>query len=133
MPHAMQDAAQPTATQLLFMELRVGLARSAIQSCLVINGIAAIAVLLFIAILVSSPAPTAARVDVNLVKWSVAAFGSGIVLAGITFVNAYIAHGALASGRSGALGDVIRRLGLCLILASLALFLAGLAIVVAAL
>jgi hypothetical protein len=69
---------------------------------------------------------------VALLKWSVAAFGAGVVLAGITFVNAYIAHGALASGRSSAVGEVIRRLGLCLILASLALFLLGLGIAVAA-
>lgn len=128
----MRDMVQPNALQLLFAELRVALARSAIQSCLIINGAAAIVMLVFIGILVSSPALTAARVDVPVLKWSVAAFGAGVALAAITFVNAYVAHGALASGRSSAFGEVIRRLGLCLILASLVLFLLGLAVAVAA-
>jgi hypothetical protein len=37
---------QPGALQLLFIELRVGLARSAIQSALLLNGAAAIALLM---------------------------------------------------------------------------------------
>jgi hypothetical protein len=43
----------------------------------------------------------------------------------MTFVNAYIAQGAIASGRSSAFGTVMRRLGLSLIVASLLMFLAG--------
>ena len=53
-------------------------------------------------------------------------------LAGMTFVNAYIAQGAIASGRSSAFGNVMRRLGLSLIVASLLLFLAAVGLVVSA-
>jgi hypothetical protein len=52
----MQDTVQSSALQLLFIELRVALARSAIQSCLPVNGGASIAVLLFLGNLRSSPA-----------------------------------------------------------------------------
>jgi hypothetical protein len=50
----------------------------------------------------------------------------------MTFVNAYVAQGAIASGRSSAFGNAMRRLGLSLIVASLLLFLAGIALVVLA-
>jgi len=53
-------------------------------------------------------------------------------IASMTFVNAYIAQGAIASGRSSALGTVMRRLGLSLIVASLLLFLAGVGLAVTA-
>ena len=43
----MQEAAPTSPLQLLFIELRVGLARSAIQSALLLNGAGAIVVLLF--------------------------------------------------------------------------------------
>ena len=59
-------------------------------------------------------------------------FGLGMFLAGITFVNAYIAQGAIASGRSGAFGTAMRRLGLGLIVASFLLFLAGVGLAVSA-
>ena len=51
------------ALQLLFIELRVGLARSAIQAGMVLNGLAAIVVLAFLASLVSAPAGGALRAD----------------------------------------------------------------------
>jgi hypothetical protein len=47
-------------------------------------------------------------------------------------VNAYVAQGAIASGRSSAFGNTMRRLGLSLIVISLLLFLAGIALVVLA-
>jgi hypothetical protein len=128
----MQDAAQAKALQLLFIELRVGLARSAIQASLIVNGGAAVAVLLFLAQVLSSPAPPSLGVNLALLKGSLAVFGAGLVLAGITFVNAYVAQGALASGQSSAFGDAIRRFGLVLIVASLLSFLLGLILVVAA-
>ena len=65
-------------------------------------------------------------------KWALALFGLGMFLAGITFVNAYIAQGAIAPGRSSAFGNVMRRLGLSLIVASLLLFLAGVGLAVSA-
>ena len=65
-------------------------------------------------------------------KWALALFGLGMFLAGMTFVNAYIAQGAIASGRSSAFGNVMRRLGLSLIVASLLLFLAAIGLVVSA-
>ena len=70
----------------------------------------------------------------NLVplKWVFAIFGLGLFIAGMTFVNAYVAQGAIASGRSSAFGNTMRRLGLSLIVASLLLFLAGIALVVLA-
>jgi hypothetical protein len=43
-----------------------------------------------------------------------------------------VAQGAIASGRSAAFGNAMRRLGLSLIVAALLLFLAGLTLVVAA-
>jgi hypothetical protein len=42
----MQESMQASQFQLLFIELRVGLARAAIQSALLLNGGAAIALLL---------------------------------------------------------------------------------------
>ena len=63
--------------------------------------------------------------NVPLLKWAVGVFGAGLFLGAITFVNAYVAQGALASGRSTFLGDSLRRLGLGLIVASLLLFLLG--------
>jgi hypothetical protein len=44
----------------------------------------------------------------------------------MTFVNAYVAQGAIASGHASAFGNAMRRLGLSLIAASLLLFLAPL-------
>jgi hypothetical protein len=128
----MPDAAQARALQLLFIELRVGLARAAIQASLVINGGAAVAVILFLAQVLSSPASAGLGVSLALLKAALASFGTGLILAGITFVNAYVAQGALASGQSSAFGDSIRRLGLVLIVASLLAFLVGLVLVVAA-
>jgi hypothetical protein len=128
----MQDAAQARALQLLFIELRVGLARSAIQASLIINGAAASAIVLFLAHVLSSPAQGSVGVNVGLLKGAVAVFGTGLFLAGITFVNAYVAQGALASGQSTAFGDAIRRFGLVLIVASLLMFLLGLTLVIAA-
>ena len=61
-----------------------------------------------------------------------ALFGLGMFLAGMTFVNAYIAQGAIASGSSSAFGNVMRRLGVGLIVASLLLFLVGVGLAVSA-
>jgi hypothetical protein len=128
---AMQESGQPTALQLLFIELRVGLARSAIQAALLLNGGAAVALLLFLAHIVGSPVdgPLA---NVLLIKWAFAVFGLGLFVASMTFVNAYVAQGAIASGQSNAFGNTMRRLGLSLIVVSLLLFLAGIALVVVA-
>jgi hypothetical protein len=132
----MQDAGQMTPQvsplQLLFIELRVGLARSAIQSSMLLNGGAAVALLLLLGNVLASPAQRSLLVDVSHLKWAFALFGVGLFLASITFVNAYIAQGALASGQSGAFGNAIRRLGLGLIVASLLLFLAGMGLVLTA-
>lgn len=126
----MQDSGRSNALQLLFIELRVGLARSAIQAALLLNGGAAVALLLFLANVVASPGPLPA--NVVLIKWAFAVFGSGLFIASMTFVNAYVAQGAIASGHSSAFGNTMRRLGLGLIVVSLLLFLAGIALVVAA-
>ena len=127
----MPDATQPNPLQLLFIELRVGLARSAIQAALLLNGGAAIAVLLLFGNLLGIPGG-ASRVDVVLLKTSLATFGAGLFLAAITFVNAYVAQGAIASGKAGSFGNAMRRLGLGLIVVSLASFLLGVGFVVAA-
>jgi hypothetical protein len=127
----MQESAETSPLQLLFIELRVGLARSAIQTALLLNGGASVALLLFLASLLPR-APGGLPVNVVLLKWAFAIFGLGLFLAGMTFVNAYIAQGAIASGRSSAFGNTMRRLGLNLIVASLLLFLAGIALVVLA-
>jgi len=128
---AMQETAETSPLQLLYIELRVGLARSAIQTALLLNGGASVALLLFLASLLP-PAPGGLPVNLVLLKWAFAIFGLGLFLAGMTFVNAYIAQGAIASGRSSAFGNTMRRLGLSLIVASLLLFLAGIALVVLA-
>jgi hypothetical protein len=128
---AMQETAETSPLQLLFIELRVGLARSAIQAALLLNGGASVALLLLLASLLP-PAPGGFPVNVVLLKWAFAIFGLGLFLAGMTFVNAYVAQGAIASGRSSAFGNTMRRLGLTLIVASLLLFLAGIALVVLA-
>jgi hypothetical protein len=128
----MQEAAPNSPLQLLFVELRVGLARSAIQAALLLNGGGAVAVLLFIAMVVAAPAQGIGAVKVLPLKWALALFGLGMFIAGMTFVNAYIAQGAIASGRSSAFGTVMRRLGLGLIVASLLLFLTGVGLAVTA-
>jgi len=65
-------------------------------------------------------------------KWAFAISGIGLFIASMTFVNAYVAQGAIASGRSSAFGNTMRRLGLSLVVASLLLFLAGIALEVLA-
>ena len=129
---AMQETAETSPLQLLFIELRVGLARSAIQAALLLNGGASVALLLFLARLMPAPAPGALAVNMVPLKWAFAISGSGLFIASMTFVNAYVAQGAIASGRSSAFGNTMRRLGLSLIVASLLLFLAGIALVVLA-
>jgi hypothetical protein len=121
----MQEAAETSPIQLLFIELRVGLARSAIQAALLLNGGASVALLLFLASLMSAPAPAALAVNLVLLKWAFAIFGVGLFIASMTFINARVAQGATASGRSSAFGNTMGRLGLSLIVASLLLFLAG--------
>jgi len=127
----MQETAETSPLQLLFIELRVGLARSAIQAALLLNGGASMALLLLLASLLP-PAPGGLPVNLVLLKWAFAIFGLGLFLAGMNFVNAYVAQGAIATGRSSAFGNTMRRLGLNLIVASLLLFLAGIALVVLA-
>ena len=127
----MQETAETSPLQLLFIELRVGLARSAIQAALLLNGGASMALLLLLASLLP-PAPGGLPVNLVLLKWAFAIFGLGLFLAGMNFVNAYVAQGAIATGRSSAFGNTMRRLGLNRIVASLLLFLAGIALVVLA-
>jgi hypothetical protein len=115
---AMQETAETTALQLLFIELRVGVARSAIQAALLLNGSAVVALLLFLASLMSPPPPGSLPVNMVPLKWAFAIFGVGLFMASMTFVNAYVAQGAIASGRSSAFGNTLRRLGLSLIVAS---------------
>jgi hypothetical protein len=97
---AMQESGQPTALPLLYIELRVGLARSAIQAALLLNGGAAVTLLLFLAHVVGSP------VDGPLPA-NVAVFGLGLFVASMAFVNAYVAQGAIASDQSNSvdIGD----------------------------
>ncbi|MFZ0397505.1 MAG: hypothetical protein WAM06_05625 [Methyloceanibacter sp.] len=128
---AVQETAETSPLQLLFIELRVGLARSGIQAALLLNGGASVALLLLLASLLP-PAPGGLPMNLVLLKWAFAIFGLGLFLAGMTFVNAYVAQGAIATGRSSAFGNTMRRLGLNLIVASLLLFLAGIALVVLA-
>jgi hypothetical protein len=127
----MQDAAQPTPLQLLFIELRVGLARAAIQSSLLLNGAAAVALLMLFKSLLSRP-ERHVLVNIPLLKVAISVFGLGLFLGAITFVNAYVAQGAIASGKSTSFGTFLRRVGLSFIVASLILFLLGVALVVAA-
>jgi hypothetical protein len=127
----MQDAAQPTPLQLLFIELRVGLARAAIQSSLLLNGGAAIALLMLFTSLLPRP-ERHVLVNIPLLKVAISVFGLGLFLGAITFVNAYVAQGAIVSGKSTSFGTFLRRVGLSLIVASLILFLLGVALVVAA-
>ena len=127
----MQDAGQPSPLQLLFIELRVGLARSAIQSALLLNGGGAVALLLLFASLAPRP-ERHLLLNPPLLKAAMAVFGLGLFLGAITFVNAYVAQGAIASGTSTSFGTFLRRLGLSLIVVSLLLFLLGVALVVAA-
>ncbi len=119
---------QHDALQLLFIELRVGLARSAIQAGMMLNGITAIVVFAFLASLIRAPAGGALQAEASQLKMAITVFGLGVFLAAITFVNAYVAHGAIASGKKSALGNGFRRLGLAFIVGSLSVFLLGLGI-----
>ena len=128
----MQEAAPTSPLQLLFIELRVGLARSAIQAGLLLNGGGAVALLLFLATILTASGQRSHTVELLPLKWALVLFGLGMFLAGMTFVNAYIAQGAIASGSSSAFGNVMRRLGVGLIVASLLLFLVGVGLAVSA-
>jgi hypothetical protein len=122
-----QAKPHPDPLQLLFIELRVGLARSAIQTGMILNGVAAVVVLAFLASLVRAPVGGALQAEASQLKIAAGMFGLGVFVAAITFVNAYVAQGAIASGRQSAFGNGLRRLGLGLIVGSLVLFLIGLA------
>jgi hypothetical protein len=74
---AMQETAETSPVQLLFIELRVGLARSAIQAALLLNGGANVALLLFLARL-WPPVPGGLPVNLVLLKWAFAIFGLGL-------------------------------------------------------
>ena len=127
----MQETAETSPLQLLFIELRVGLRAISHPGGAPPLPRASVALLLLLASLLP-PAPGGLPVNVVLLKWAFAIFGLGLFLAGMTFVNAYVAQGAIATGRSSAFGNTMRRLGLNLIVASLLLFLAGIALVVLA-
>ena len=100
----MQEAAPTSPLQLLFIELRVGLVRSAIQAGLLLNGGGAVTLLLFLATILTASGQRSHAVELLPLKWALALFGLGMFLAGITFVNAYIAQGVIAPGRSSAFG-----------------------------
>jgi hypothetical protein len=72
------------------------LARPAIQAGLLLNGVAAITLLMFMAIFISSP-DRVSSIDLWLLKRALLVFGVGVFLAGATFVNA---QDALASGKN---------------------------------
>ncbi len=86
----------------------------------------------FLATILTASGQRSHTVELLPLKWALALFGLGMFLAGMTFVNAYIAQGAIASGSSRAFGNVMRKLGLGLIVASLLLFLAGVGLAVSA-
>jgi len=90
----MQETAETSPLQLLFIELRVGLARSAIQAALLLNGGAIVALLLFLASLMSTPAPGALAVNLVPLKWAFAIFGLGLFIAGMTFWRKERSHPA---------------------------------------
>jgi hypothetical protein len=71
---------QSSALRLLFIELRVGLARSAIQAALLLNGAAAIALLMFIASLTTAPSDRLPFADLWLLKQAILVFGVGVFL-----------------------------------------------------
>ena len=116
----MQEAAPTSPLQLLFIELRVGLARSAIQAGLLLNGGGAVALLLFLATILTASGQRSHAVELMPLKWALALFGLGMFLAGITFVNAYSAQGVCTRSFQ-CVWNVMRRLGLSLIVASLLL------------
>jgi hypothetical protein len=64
----MRESGQASQLQLLFIELRVGLARSAIQSTLLLSGGAAVALLLFMANILGSASQRGVCVDIALLK-----------------------------------------------------------------
>src|SRR5262245_8348681 len=128
----MKETAETSALQLLLSSCAWASPDQPIQAALLLNGGAGVALLLFLANLVSARAPGGLPVNLVLLKWAFASFGAGLFIAGMTFVNAYVAQGAIASGHLSALSNSMRRLGLNLIVASLLLFLAGIALVVLA-
>jgi hypothetical protein len=77
------------------------------------------------ATLATAPADRVPSADLWLLKQALFVFGVGVFLAGATFVNAYVAQGALASGKTTGIGTLMRRLGLGLIAGSLASSLAS--------
>ena len=79
----MQDHAETSPLQLLFIELRVGLARSAIQAGLLLNGGGAVALLLFLATILTASGQWSHAVELLPLKWALALFGLGMFLAGM--------------------------------------------------
>ena len=80
----MQDAVPTSPLQLLFIELRVGLARSAIQAGLLLNGGGAVALLLFLATILTASGQRSHTVELVPLKWALALFGLGMFLAGMS-------------------------------------------------
>jgi len=84
----MQESGQPSPLQLLFVELRVGLARSAIQSALLLNGGAAVALLLLLSNIYDVSGGRPALAETHAHEMGIAIFALGLFIAAMTFVNA---------------------------------------------
>jgi hypothetical protein len=127
----MQETAETGPLQLLFIELRVGLARSAIQAALHTQWRRQCRPPPLPGKFAASGGRSTAG-EPGAAKMGIRRFWRGLFIPGMTLVNAYVAQDAIASGRSRAFGNTMRRLSLNLIVASLFLFLAGIALVVLA-
>jgi hypothetical protein len=76
----MQEAAPTSPLQLLFIELRVGLARSTIQAGLLLNGGGAVTLLLFLATILTASGQRSHAVELLPLKWALALLGSACSL-----------------------------------------------------
>ena len=111
----------------VFVEQRFGMARSAIQGALVLNGGASAALMALVSSLAS--AGTNSRIVANFffVRMALQMFGIGVFLAASTFVVAYMATFHFFDSPVHNTGHRYRRAALLMVIASLGHFLLGMA------
>ena len=111
----------------VFVELRFGMARSAIQGALVLNGGAAAALMALVSNLAAAGPNSRITADFVFVRLALQMFGIGVFLAASTFVVAYMATFHFFESPVNRTGHRYRRAAISMVIASLVHFLLGMA------
>jgi len=111
----------------VFVELRFGMARSAIQGALVLNGGASAALMALVSNLAASGPDSKITANFVFVRLALQMFGIGVFLAASTFVVAYMATFYFFESPANKTGHKYRRAAIAMVIASLVHFLLGMA------